>query len=513
VILRSAEPGDARLVFEWANDHDTRAASFRSAQIPWGEHETWFAARLGDAACRFFIAEHDGRPVGQIRLAVEGSHAEVHLNVAAAERGQGHGLEMLRLACAEAEGAGIRGLVAHVKPDNASSLALFERAGFTRRGRVTLSGHEADRLEWFAHDPRAAHVLFVVDGTAATGLGHVVRCSALASGLRRIGIASTFLAGEHPAVRDKILAVGATHVRDNRGGQGDLDADEVLGVAHSAGADAIVLDSYFADRSMLARLHGSGLKLVVIDDLAQLEMSADLVVNGGAHASALRYAVRSDKTRLLLGPDFALLREPFWAHTSRVCRSRVQNVVVTMGGGATGTLAEAAVTALEDVVADFDIAVLRSALAPAPSGSASSRRVSTLVDPPDVRSCFVDADLAVCAGGQTIYELAAVGTPAVAVQVSGNQAGSMAAMQAAGVLRAAGSLEDDGVWRSMRRAVEELCARYEERQAMTAAGQRLVYGRGALRVAEAIGELVRTRVRPTGIATDAAPGVPRPGAR
>ncbi len=501
IHLRPAHSGDAHVVWEWANDSVTRAASFQTAPIPWHEHETWFSARLRDDRCRFFIAVDDDRPIGQVRMTVEGDRAEVHISLAPLERGRGHGLTMLRQACAEAERSGLRGLVAHVKPSNTSSIALFERAGFSRHGSVTQDGHEALRFEWFAHAATPTpRVLFVVDGTATTGLGHVVRCSALAAALKRSGVASTFLAGGHPGVKDKVVAVGATHVRDSRGGQGTIDVDEILGVARATQSSAIVVDSYFADAGTLQALHAAGFVLIVLDDLAGFEISADLVVNGSAHASTLRYRTRSTTTRLLLGPIYALLREPFWQASPRVSRPRVADVLVTMGGGNTGALALPVVAALDDVDVEFDLAVMQSALAPPLAITPTRHRARTLVDPLDVRSCLAQADLAVCAGGQTIYELAAVGTPAVAVQVSSNQAGSLAAMAASGVLRAVGALDDADVWQSMRRAVAELCERHDERQAMSAAGQRLVDGRGAVRVAEAVADLVRTRARDTRMA-------------
>lgn len=501
ITLRRAQSDDARLVWEWANDPTTRAVSFQTRLIPWSDHEPWFAARLRDERCRFFIAVDDGRPVGQIRMTTEGDRAEVHISVAPLERGRGHGLAMLRLACSEAERAGLRGLVAHVRPDNVSSTALFERAGFIRRGQATQGGREAERLEWSVRVmTRAPRVLFVVDGTAATGLGHVVRCSALAAALGRSGIASSFLAGGHDAVRDKVVAVGAAYVRDTRGGQGAIDADEVAGVARAAQAAAIVVDSYFADTATLEQLHTAGFALAVLDDLAQVDISADLVINGSAHASTLRYSARNAATRFLLGPGYALLREPFWQPARRVCRPRVADVLVTMGGGNTAALALPVIAALDELDADFEVAVMQSALAPRLEVTTTKRRTKTLLDPPDVRSCLAQADLAVCAGGQTIYELAAVGTPSVAVQVSSNQTGSMAAMAASGALRAAGSLDDADVWQSMRRAVAELCERHDERQAMSAAGQRLIDGRGALRVAEAVADLVKARARDTGMA-------------
>ncbi|HLF07214.1 MAG TPA: UDP-2,4-diacetamido-2,4,6-trideoxy-beta-L-altropyranose hydrolase, partial [Thermoplasmata archaeon] len=56
ISFRRAASGDARLVWEWANDPDTREASFDTAPIPWETHEDWFAKKVVDPECVFLIA-------------------------------------------------------------------------------------------------------------------------------------------------------------------------------------------------------------------------------------------------------------------------------------------------------------------------------------------------------------------------------------------------------------------------------------------------------------------------
>ena len=49
--------------------------------------------------------------------------------------------------------------------------------------------------------------------------------------------------------------------------------------------------------------------------------------------------------------------------------------------------------------------------------------------PEDMRAIMATADLAVTAGGQTTYELAASGVPAVALCIAENQRPNLAALQ------------------------------------------------------------------------------------
>jgi spore coat polysaccharide biosynthesis predicted glycosyltransferase SpsG len=107
-------------------------------------------------------------------------------------------------------------------------------------------------------------------------------------------------------------------------------------------------------------------------------------------------------------------------------------------------------------------------------------------DPPDVRGLMLGADVALCAGGQTTYELAATGTPAIAVQVAANQAGNLRGLEAAGALVWAGSVEDADLGDRVMAALAALAGDGARRAAMSRAGRALVDGKGIERVAEAL---------------------------
>ena len=107
---------------------------------------------------------------------------------------------------------------------------------------------------------------------------------------------------------------------------------------------------------------------------------------------------------------------------------------------------------------------------------------------------MAQADLAISGGGQTLYELAALGLPAVAVCVASTQEANLAALAAAPTLvalRRPGAGETD--WGALRDAVHRLAADVDGRARMSAAGRALVDGCGASRAADGILALGRMR--------------------
>lgn len=145
LILRHACESDTRLIWEWANDPDTRAASFSMDPIPWETHVRWLRSKLLSPNCRFFLASNcQGDPVGMIRFELSDDEAEVSANVAREFRGIGYGSQLIRIGCAELfRGSSVRRIIAHIKPENERSIKSFVKAGFVPAGRATVRGQEA----------------------------------------------------------------------------------------------------------------------------------------------------------------------------------------------------------------------------------------------------------------------------------------------------------------------------------------------------------------------------------
>lgn len=134
--VRAADANDSRLLWEWRNDPLVCAMSFRHDTIPWSEHDEWFRRTRAADDCRIWIAEEDGRAVGQVRYERVGSTLTLSYSVARECRGRGVGATMLTLtlarACRELQAERV---VGSVLPGNAASRVTFERAGFRLRER------------------------------------------------------------------------------------------------------------------------------------------------------------------------------------------------------------------------------------------------------------------------------------------------------------------------------------------------------------------------------------------
>jgi RimJ/RimL family protein N-acetyltransferase len=153
ISLRPADSADAYALWLWANDAETRGASFGRPPIPWADHVRWLRALLADPQARLFVArDAEDCPVGSVRFDSEDGWRTARLSyvVAPEARGRGHGRPLVErgVAALRAEHPDVR-VRAEVVPGNARSVAVFRALGWTERE----PGDGAAALHFWTGDP------------------------------------------------------------------------------------------------------------------------------------------------------------------------------------------------------------------------------------------------------------------------------------------------------------------------------------------------------------------------
>ncbi|MBI3126009.1 MAG: UDP-2,4-diacetamido-2,4,6-trideoxy-beta-L-altropyranose hydrolase [Candidatus Tectomicrobia bacterium] len=354
-----------------------------------------------------------------------------------------------------------------------------------------------------AGSARRGGVLIRADAGPGVGLGHLQRCLSLAEALRRGGAECAFVLNERAGAAGRVEAAGfeAPEAAGAPSWSG-ADMERTIGLAAQRGCTAAVVDGYGAGPDFLRGLREGGLYVAAVDDLCRELFPCQLAVNGGVHAKELRPQSSTGDTAFLFGPEYALIRPELWNVPARAVRAEVSSILLTLGGTDDFNLMPVLLRALDALPGVFAVtailgtyftdgeAILRAA-------AECGKKVRLVESPTSVRDLMLGADLAVSAGGQTLYELAVAGTPAVAIQLAENQAGQLRGFAGAGFARLAGVAGRDDVVAGVREQVLPLLADAAAREAMAAAGRALIDGRGAIRVAERIlGEVSPAAGRP-----------------
>jgi UDP-2,4-diacetamido-2,4,6-trideoxy-beta-L-altropyranose hydrolase len=342
------------------------------------------------------------------------------------------------------------------------------------------------------------------DARSDTGIGHLMRCLALAQAWQdRGGTASFVTATESPALLKRLESGGFAVHRLQAEAASPADAAETAVAAKTRGTSWMVVDGYPFGPAYLQALRTEGVQLMVIDDLATQDFAAaQLIVNPNVQATPGSYAGKKGGDRVLAGSRFALLRREFRANAiagraatqtwpDKAKRSPPGHVVITMGGSdppnATGRILE--------ILSGFGdrrlhITVIlgpanthRASLEPVLETLRRKHEVELLVDPPDLVAALARADLAISAASTSCWELASLGIPLAIVVLADNQLAGAEALAQRGTAVLLGwhhELSAAAVLQQLRVLFEqpELLRRLSD------AARSLIDGRGAGRVAE-----------------------------
>jgi spore coat polysaccharide biosynthesis protein SpsF len=335
-----------------------------------------------------------------------------------------------------------------------------------------------------AADEQALSVLIRCDGGTEVGMGHMVRCLALADTLRdRHGAAVGFAVGGEEAT-DAIR--GGTYSTELLP-EGTTEDLWLRGLVARQNTDILVVDVRSdLQRETLEQIRADGILVVIIDDPSDRRLAADLAFYPPVPQvydldwTGLTGTVHTGWQWVVLRSQFAGKRHPKVAHDGAI------QILIAMGATDPKSLSLRAMDALEDQNLHVAIGVSAPDLDQLRDRAAESAgRITLHENVEDMAELMSEMDLAIAAFGITAYELAVVGVPAVYLCHNDQDTIAAQALESAGAGMSLG--EQSGVDAAMLRAkVLELVGNREGRELMSASGTGLGLGDGVRNVAREI---------------------------
>lgn len=328
-------------------------------------------------------------------------------------------------------------------------------------------------------------ILFIANAGPEVGGGHVMRCLTLARALIQRGALCVFLAT--PAVAAILDAFGQDMPREDAT---SIDPDHIADATTGIEFDAVVFDHYGLSRAEHEEV-AHGRPTLVLDDLADRPLAADIIVDSGPTRTEADYAMFAEGAKLLLGPAYAPIR-PEFADLREVALARrgggIRRVLVTLGltdiNGVTSKVLERLRQRNGHVAFDVVLGSGAPSLPGLRKVAAHDPRLTLHVDTQDMARLTAEADVAVGAAGSATWERCVLGLPSLILILAENQrpaALALAARQAALVVDA--WAEDFGP--TFERAAMRLFTDAACRDHLSAASAEVCDGQGANRVAEA----------------------------
>jgi len=294
-------------------------------------------------------------------------------------------------------------------------------------------------------------VVFRVDSSSEMGIGHLMRCLALADTLRESGIQAEFISRQlvghtielteargyrvHslPVAsfnRDSVFSSKLKHQAWLGCSQAE-DADQSAAILQDIKPDWLIVDHYAIDIEWEKATSPYRKHLMVIDDLADRTHDCQLLLDQNWFSASTnnRYDhLLPESCIKMLGPTFALLKPEFSTLRQLMPEKDgyIRRILVSMGGGDPSNETLKVLLALMKpelmhIVVDVVCGVNHQDIASVKE-LATQRGATNLHSAlPSLAGLMARADLMIGAGGTTTWERMCLGLPAIVISLAENQ--------------------------------------------------------------------------------------------
>ncbi len=326
----------------------------------------------------------------------------------------------------------------------------------------------------------AIKVAIFTEGGQGIGLGHVTRCVSLSQAFEERGIEPQFFVHGDQGILRFLEGRPVTFL--------DWFRDETALQRILSGNDIAIVDSYLAGSTAYELIVRVVKVALYIDDNNRLPYPPGIVLNACPATGELGYSPR-DGVQYLFGSSFIPLRKEFWDVAKKSITENPTQVLVTIGGTDIRNLTPRILDFLSKHFPHLEKVVL--------AGKANQEQVQDcirrdktirLIDVTTaaaMKDIMQQSDLAISAGGQTLYELARMGVPTIGICVADNQILNLREGQRQGFLRSIENFDERQGESELTMAVKSVMEK-RTRASMSEAGQRSVDGQGSRRVAQEV---------------------------
>ena len=334
------------------------------------------------------------------------------------------------------------------------------------------------------------------DGNAQIGAGHLMRCLTIAEALAQ-------LTGTKENITFLCADVSSARLAESRGFTAvNLNSDYKNMESElsfwkrtfdNTGKHVILVDSYYVTDYYLKTLKNYGY-LFLLDDLQQRAYPVNAVINYNVFAceDIYRGFYPSYDTKLCIGSRFVPIRSQFLGKKYRVME-KVSDIMITTGGGDIDNIAGKLLQKIYQENYQYHLVTGRFNPHLENLKQLASRRKNLHIyhDVEDMAGLMCRCDLAVTAGGTTIYELAAIGVPFVCFSYAENQEQLTCYIGKQNAAGFAGEYHRNPlqVLETIGTLVNGLITDRDQREAYHERERQMIDGQGAKRLAEIMKEV------------------------
>lgn len=350
-----------------------------------------------------------------------------------------------------------------------------------------------------------------------TATGHMMRCLAIADAAAEKGICTVFIVAEEGSERFPRERGYETICLGRRWDDftGEISVMERLIAERHV--ELMLIDSYFVSEDYMKAVTKMT-RTAYVDDLHAAVWSCSILIDYAVYYDLFDYRKEYPDAKLLLGCKYAPLRKEFWKLPAKQIRQTVKKVLVVTGGTDEHQFMKRFTEALlsqRNLFAGVEFTLIcgpfnreieeirqlsAEYMAEAgileddgkgisdnrTDGKADGIKIKIYPSLPTLKDAMLETDLLITAGGTTLYEMAACGTPGICFCIADNQLDNVLGFAGQGLAWYAGDVRKDFSYDRLMQMMKELMGDYAARAAVSEKLRALVDGKGAERIVDAV---------------------------
>lgn len=301
------------------------------------------------------------------------------------------------------------------------------------------------------------------DANQTIATGHLMRCLSIADAMKKGGVDTVFITADCDG--SNLISTRGYHqiVLESCWSNMEQELPQLKKLIQQEHIEMLLVDSYYVTPLYMEELKRET-TIVYIDDLPDYDRvttyPCHVLVNYSAYADTFPYAENYGNTKLLLGCAYTPLREQFSNIPPHTISDSVTEALVMTGGTDNFHMGEQIIQRLTNLYPNIHFILISGGMNKAlPTLQKLTEKIpnfSLLVNVSNLSDYMQKADIAITAGGTTLYELCACGAPSISFSFADNQLRNVHAFDRKKAIPYAGDLRD------MSSEAEKTYAKLEE---------------------------------------------------
>lgn len=268
---------------------------------------------------------------------------------------------------------------------------------------------------------------FRADANKDIATGHIMRCISIADELKKRNINSTFITADtngETLIRSKGYQMICLNSCWNNL---EKELDTLIHCIKEKEIKKLIIDSYSVTDTYLKEI-SKYTKIIYMDDLGVLTYPVNTIINYNIYGENLNYRKHFEKNKvnLLLGGQYVPLREEFQI-VKPVFRKKVKQILISTGGGDLYDVAGSLVKGIlkDKELSDFHFNIISGKFnhnyEQLQQLSKAVENITIVQNVQEMSKLMLEMDIAVTAGGSTMYELCACEVAMILFTFADNQ--------------------------------------------------------------------------------------------